>query len=62
MPKVKKTFRLDEETIQMLDTLVPFLSADVGIKLDRTKVLEKLISDGYEKLLKESERKESCYE
>lgn len=57
MPKVIKTFRLNEETIQMLDTLVPFLSADVGVRLDRTKVLEKLVSDGYEKLLKDSERK-----
>lgn len=56
MPKITKTFRLDVETVQMLDTLVPFLSSDVGVKLDRTKVLEKLISDGYEKLLKDSER------
>lgn len=53
--KVRKTFRFDEETIAMLDTLIPFLSSELNIKLDRTKVIEKLISERYELLLKGSE-------
>lgn len=59
MAKVQKTFRFDEETMDMLDTLIPFLSADLGIKLDRTKVLEKLISERYERLLNDSEGSET---
>lgn len=59
MAKIRKTFRFDEETIDMLDSLIPFIAADLGIKLDRTKVLEKLVSERYERLLKDSEGSET---
>lgn len=55
MPKIKKQFRLEEETIDMMDTLLPFLSAEKGIKLDRTKLIELLVSDRYAQLLKKEE-------
>jgi hypothetical protein len=52
MAKVKKQFRLEEETVQMMLTLIPFLSSEKNIKLDQTKLIELLVSEKYEELLK----------
>ena len=55
MAKISKHFRLEEETIAMMDTLLPFISSDKGIKLDRTKLIELLVADRYAQLLKKEE-------
>ena len=46
--KISKHFRLEEEVLVKMDKLVELLSAEIGIKLDRTKLIEKLITDKYE--------------
>lgn len=55
MTKVRKTFRLDKETTDMMDTLIVFISSEKNLKLDRTKLIELLVSERYERLLKESQ-------
>ena len=45
MGKKQVNFRLDTDDIKSLDKLVEFLSYDIGVKFDRTKVVEKLIRD-----------------
>lgn len=47
MPKKQINFRLDSEIIEYLDKLVIRYSNDTGIKLDRTKTVEKLIREGF---------------
>lgn len=48
MVKIKKDFRLDEETLYMMDTLLPFISAEKSIKMNRTSLIEMLITERYE--------------
>lgn len=59
MAKVSKHFRLEEETVQMIDTLLPFVSSEKGIKFDRTKLIELLVSDRYSQLLKEGQKEDN---
>lgn len=50
MSKKQVNFRMDEEVLKLLDSLVSRYSEETGIKLNRTKVLEKLIRDGSRKM------------
>lgn len=52
--KITKSFRLDAEVIQMMETLIPFLSSEKNIKLNNTTLLEMLVSERYERLINES--------
>lgn len=45
MSKKQVNFRLDTDVIDSLDKLVMIFSEELGVKLDRTKVVEKLIRD-----------------
>lgn len=45
MSKKQVNFRLDTDIIESLDKLAMILSRDLGVKFDRTKVVEKLIRD-----------------
>ena len=55
MVKVRKNFRFDSETLEMMDTLVVFLSSEKHIKLSHTTLIEMLVSERYEKLIKGDE-------
>lgn len=59
MAKIKKDFRLEEEIIDMMDALIPFLSSEKNIKMNRTMLIEMLISEKYNDLLKRSEGSET---
>jgi hypothetical protein len=42
-------FRLDEETtLSQLDALIPILSEALKVKMDRTKVIEYLVSNRFD--------------
>lgn len=56
MAKVSKHFRLDLEVIEMMETLIPFLSAEKNLKLNNTTLIEILVSERYQKLLKDSDK------
>lgn len=45
MSKKQVNFRLDTDVVTLLDLLVSYYSNETGVKLDRTKVVEKLIRD-----------------
>lgn len=45
MSKKQVNFRLDTDVIESLDKLAMLLSEELGVKFDRTKVVEKLIRD-----------------
>lgn len=51
MTKVRASFRFDQETLDMIDTMIPFVSSHIGVRLDRTKLLEKIVKDSYDNLL-----------
>lgn len=55
MAKLRKSYRLSSEVVQMMETLIVYLSAEKNIKLNETTLLEMLVSERYEKLLKDSE-------
>lgn len=55
MPKIRKSYRIDSDVLDMLHTLLPFISAEKGIKLNETMLLELLVSERYARLLKDSE-------
>lgn len=54
LAKIKKDFRLEVETIQMMDTMIPFVSAEKNIKMDRTKLIEMLITERYKAMFDNS--------
>lgn len=43
MSKISKTFRLEEGTIIMLDELIKWYQKELGIKGNRTDMIEKLV-------------------
>ena len=47
MTKKQMNFRFDDDVVIKLDLLVKTYSNEFNIKLDRTKVIEKLIIDKY---------------
>lgn len=52
--KIRKNYRLEQEVIDMMQTLIPFVSSEKSIKLNETMLIELLVTERYEKLLKES--------
>jgi len=55
MSKIRKNYRINEEVVQMMETLIPFISGEKNIKLNETMLLEMLVSERYERFLKEQE-------
>ena len=55
MAKVSKTFRLEEKTVKLMDKLIPVLSKQEEIELNRTKLIELLVADRYAQLVKKEE-------
>lgn len=53
MAKKMKSYRLEEEVLDMLETLKVFLSSEKSIKLNDTMVIEMLISERYKKMMEE---------
>ena len=52
MGKKQVNFRLDSEVIKSLDKLVDILGYELGVNMDRTKVIEKLVRDGLKRYTK----------
>jgi hypothetical protein len=53
--KIRKNYRLESDVVDMMQTLLSFVSAEKNIKLNETTLLELLVSERYEKLLKDLE-------
>lgn len=50
MSKKPVSFRLDMDTIKLLDKLATIFTNELGVKFDRTKVVEKLVRDGFKNI------------
>jgi len=51
MAKKMKSFRLDQEVLDMMQTLVVYLSSEKSIKLNETMLLELLVTEKYKELV-----------
>lgn len=58
MTKIRKNYRLSSDVIEMMETLVVFLSSEKNIRLNETTLIELLVSERYERLLNGSEGSE----
>ena len=56
VPKIRKNYRISEEVVQMMETLIPFISAEKSIKLNETMLLELLVVERYKELLSDLEK------